>query len=454
MIDVVITCRNYGRFLSRAIDSCLAQTVPCNVIVVNDGSTDNTVDVVERYWSNLPTSIRYFNSGANEAGAMQGRGLAVAANLGIKKGNSPLVCRLDADDWLHPDFCLMMESYFQRFQKTGAVFSDFFLHREDGTDEIIKQSKDGPHGSCVVFDRYVFEATGGYDESLPFQEDYDFWKRLVTNNVLHINIPLWYYRVHGDQMSSAWNARQKVRHDIKEKHQPAEKVLAVIPARGNSKGIPGKNMRLLGGVPLVARAIRMAKRCERDMQIVVSTEDDDIATLAVREGVAVVRRPPELSEDDVSTIAPVKHAMEYMDAQGWKADVVVSIQATDPFTPPSALAEGIDAVMGGASAAVSVAQIMGTHPYRAFHLTESRKLVPYFENKAEKYLQRQDRPLAYGFTGGFYVRRRELLEQWKGLGYALGNNHIGIVVPPEAAVDIDTMLDLWLAETILAHRGE
>ena len=442
MIDIVITCHNYGRFLANAIESCLNQSSPCNIIVVNDGSTDETATVCAKYHREITVVLT------------QNKGLANAANAGIARGVSPLVCRLDADDWLHPDFCLMMESYFRQFQNTGAVYCDCF-EDSNGEQRIVEQ-KETPLGSCVVFDRHVFEVAGGYDESLSYQEDFDLWQRLMTDHRRHINLPLWYYRKHEAQMSNAWNDRQRVRHDIKEQHGSAVKVLAVIPARGNSKGIPRKNMRLLGGVPLVARAIRMAKKCERDMLIAVSTEDAEIAHLARREGVEVIDRPPELSEDDVSTIAPVKHAMEYMDAKGWKADIVVSIQVTDPFTPPEKLAEAIDAVvLSRGISAVAITEIRGTHPYRAFRLRPfANRIEPYFRDESEKYLQRQDRPKAYGFTGGFYVRRRTLLEGWSGKGYAIGDSVCGVIVPPEAAVDIDTQLDLWLAETIIAHREE
>ena len=78
---------------------------------------------------------------------------------------------------------------------------------------------------------------------------------------------------------------------------------------------------------------------------------------------------------------------------------------------------------------------------------------PLFPDLAYRYLQRQDRPPAYRFTGGFYVRRRNLLENWRGEGFALGN-WIGILVPTHAGIDIDTPMDLWVAEAIRNHWEE
>lgn len=436
MIDIIITCHNHGRYLADAINSCMAQSAPCNIIVVNDGSTDETAKVMAAYHEHITAELT------------EHKGQAAAANAGIARGVARYVCRLDADDWLHEDFCLVMESYLDRHYQYAAVYSDY-QREEDGDLEYVKQD-DTPHGSCMVIRRDVVENLGGYEEHLDYQEDYDLWRRLEkSNQVAHIALPLWYYRQHDGQKSNAWNQRQTVRHDIKEQHGDAERVLAVIPARGNSKGISGKNLRLVAGVPLVTHAIRIAKACKHDMLIAVSTEDAEIAEVARGEGVEVIDRPIELSDDDMSTIGPVRHAMLHMDQQGWRADIVVSIQPTDPFTPPSALSAALERMDDPwIDSVVAIAEIRGTHPYRAYMLKDRDRLDPLFPTLVEKYQQRQDRPPTYGTTGGFYVRRRRLLEKWAGEGWALGADCRGVIVPEYAAVDIDSQLDLLLADTI------
>jgi CMP-N-acetylneuraminic acid synthetase len=94
------------------------------------------------------------------------------------------------------------------------------------------------------------------------------------------------------------------------------------------------------------------------------------------------------------------------------------------------------------------------HPFRAYSLAENDMLQPLTEYTSEHFLQKQDRPPAYGFTGGFYIRRRKLLENWDGKGFALGANCVGEVVPEHAAVDINTPVDFLLCESILAHKDE
>jgi len=234
-------------------------------------------------------------------------------------------------------------------------------------------------------------------------------------------------------------------------------VLTVIPARAGSKGVKNKNLRPLGGIPLIAHAIRIAQGCGVPMRVVVSTDSEEIAEVARAEGAEVpFMRPPELAQDHVAIIPVIQHAMHWFDDQGWRADIVVSLQATAPFTPSSALERGIRRLMGdpGVDSAVAVTLIPSFHPFRAYSLHQDDVLAPLTEYTSEKYLQRQDRPPAYGFTGGFYIRKRKLLEVWDGKGFALGAKSVGEVVPEHAAVDINSPVDLLLAESILKHRDE
>jgi len=235
------------------------------------------------------------------------------------------------------------------------------------------------------------------------------------------------------------------------------RILTVIPARSGSKGVPGKNLRLLGGIPLIAHAIRTALASGFDMRVIVSTDSEQIANVARREGAEVpFLRPVELSGDGVSLIPVVRHVMEFCDTQGWRAELVASLQATAPFTPVKALDRGLRRLQDDplVDSAVSVTLIQNFHPYRTYALEAGDILAPLTEYTSEQYLQKQDRPPAYGFTGGFYIRRRHLLEEWEGHGFALGRSSVGEVVPEHCAVDINSPVDFLLCEAILAHRAE
>ncbi|MDO0926088.1 N-acylneuraminate cytidylyltransferase [Streptomyces sp. TG1A-8] len=142
---------------------------------------------------------------------------------------------------------------------------------------------------------------------------------------------------------------------------PAHRVLAVIPARGGSKGVPAKNLAPVGGVPLVARAVRECRAARLVSDVVVSTDDQAIAAAARQAGAEVVLRPAAIAGDTATSEAAVLHAMDAHEAlHGAPADVVLLVQCTSPFV----VREDVDAVAaalveGGADTAVTVAPFHG-----------------------------------------------------------------------------------------------
>ncbi|KPC59361.1 acylneuraminate cytidylyltransferase [Streptomyces chattanoogensis] len=138
-------------------------------------------------------------------------------------------------------------------------------------------------------------------------------------------------------------------------------VVAVIPARGGSKGVPAKNLAAVGGVPLVARAIREARAARLVTDVVVSTDDAGIAAAARAAGAVVVRRPGDIAGDTATSEAAVLHAMDaYEEEQGTTVDAVLLVQCTSPFL----VREDIDGVAaavveGGADSALTVAPFHG-----------------------------------------------------------------------------------------------
>ncbi|MFF4951527.1 cytidylyltransferase domain-containing protein [Streptomyces chattanoogensis] len=138
-------------------------------------------------------------------------------------------------------------------------------------------------------------------------------------------------------------------------------VVAVIPARGGSKGVPAKNLAAVGGVPLVARAVREARAARLVTDVVVSTDDAGIAAAARAAGAVVVRRPGDIAGDTATSEAAVLHAMDaYEEEQGTTVDAVLLVQCTSPFI----VREDIDGVAaavveGGADSALTVAPFHG-----------------------------------------------------------------------------------------------
>src|SRR3954471_8585828 len=133
---------------------------------------------------------------------------------------------------------------------------------------------------------------------------------------------------------------------------PTGETVAVIPARGGSKGVPRKNLRRVGGVPLIARAIAAARAADRIDRVVVSTDDEQIGAVAREWGAEVVSRPAELSGDTASSESAVEHALDELARFGIAVGIVVLVQATSPFIDPADLDAAVERVRAGESDAV------------------------------------------------------------------------------------------------------
>ncbi|WP_188066256.1 cytidylyltransferase domain-containing protein [Brevibacillus brevis] len=223
------------------------------------------------------------------------------------------------------------------------------------------------------------------------------------------------------------------------------KVLAIIPARGGSKGVPRKNIRELSGKPLIAWTIEEAKKSLYIDRVIVSTDDEEIAEVAREWGCEVpFLRPSEFAQDHTPGIDPVLHAMEMLPGY----DYAILLQPTSPLR----ITEDIDAclehcVKQGANACVSVT-LTDKSPYWMYHLSETNGLLPVLQSE-QPVLRRQDAPDVYVLNGAVYVARSTWLQQTRTY---LQAETIGFVMPKERSFDIDTQFDFTFAETIMNEK--
>lgn len=226
-------------------------------------------------------------------------------------------------------------------------------------------------------------------------------------------------------------------------------VIAIIPARGGSKGLSQKNILPLGGKPLVAHTIEAARAAHSIQRVVVSTESPEIAQIARRYGAEVpFLRPPELARDDTPTLPVMQHVVAQIEAaQQLRLEVIVLLQPTSPFRR----AEDIDCAVAmleqtSADSVVSLCAVEH-HPAWMKRIDDGR-VQPFLEN-APEYTRRQDLPPVYRLNGAIYVtRRRVLLEENR----ILGPDTRALIMDRESSLDIDTPLDLKLAELIIQER--
>lgn len=226
-------------------------------------------------------------------------------------------------------------------------------------------------------------------------------------------------------------------------------VVAVIPARGGSKGVPGKNLAQVGGVPLVARAIRACLAATRLSAVVVSTDDQAIASVARQAGAVVVNRPLDLSGDTASSEDAVIHALEVLyGSAASQVDVVVLVQCTSPFTTSQEIDQVVQAVLDGADTAFTGARFHG------FLWRPEADGAVAVNHHHKRRARRQERPVELLETGAAYAMRGA--EFWTKRRRFFGEIR-AVPTDPERVLEIDEPEDLEraraLAPLLDTHAG-
>lgn len=223
------------------------------------------------------------------------------------------------------------------------------------------------------------------------------------------------------------------------------KYITIIPARGGSKRLPGKNTHLLNGIPLICHSINYSLNNSQIVGTYVSTDAEDIKMISREAGAHIINRPVELADDYTTSAAVMKHAVEFLTAQGVEFDYVVLLQATNPLRPKSLLDEAINIIEKGKNDSLFTVN----RSEKKLGKIIDGKFVPW----NYKFGQRsQDLDPLYYENGLLYITSKELLLQEVIEGqtaYPLVVNH------PFGEVDIDTVDDFHYAEFMLnQYRDE
>ncbi len=234
----------------------------------------------------------------------------------------------------------------------------------------------------------------------------------------------------------------------------SERVLAVIPARGGSKGVPRKNIRDLCGKPVIAWTIETALAAGDDLhRVIVSTDDPEIAVAAHAFGVeAPFMRPAELATDEAPGLPVIQHAVKFVEEEeGKSVDWVMILQPTAPFRTANDISESLRlAREGGCDSVISVTRVLAEHPILMKKI-ENNRLLPYCIEEKEGTRRQDYDPPAYIRNGAIYLTRRDVLME---------NNSIWgevirpYVMPEERSYDIDSERDFRLVELVMRERLE
>jgi N-acylneuraminate cytidylyltransferase len=235
------------------------------------------------------------------------------------------------------------------------------------------------------------------------------------------------------------------------------RALGIITARGGSKGVPGKNLKLLGGKPLIHYSIEAANDTPLE-RLILSTEDPKIAEVARSLGCDVpFMRPAELARDETPHLPVIQHAVQWLiDHQGYRAEAVVILQPTSPLRSSADIAAALRMLeLSGADSVVSVNEVPAhAHPMRMLHVDDGGFATLFVNGQPvrRRINRRQDLPQAWLMNGAVYACRPDVLFGASPSLY--GDRVVAYPMPIERSISIDNPEDWQAAEHALAHQPQ
>ena len=221
-------------------------------------------------------------------------------------------------------------------------------------------------------------------------------------------------------------------------------VLGIVPARGGSKGLPGKNVRPLAGQPLLAYAARVAKESGVLDRIILSTDSDEIADVGRQAGLEVpFMRPASLAADETPMAPVLTHAVETLARAGWLAEVIVLLQPTSPLRRPEHIRDAVRLLRESGASAVATVVELPRHLSPDYVMTIDGGILKPFLPEGRQLTRRQDARPAYVRDGTVYACWRTTLERF---GNVYGENCLPLVLDAADSLSIDTASDWAEAE--------
>jgi N-acylneuraminate cytidylyltransferase len=228
-----------------------------------------------------------------------------------------------------------------------------------------------------------------------------------------------------------------------------QEILVIIPARGGSKGIPGKNIKPFCGVPLISHSIRQARQAlGDDCRLCVSTDSEEIRRVAEQEGVTVpFIRPAALAEDTTPTRDVLLHALDYYEQEGFRPRCILLLQPTSPLRTADQIRQALALYRDDIDMVVSVKE-SAANPYYDIFEADGTGLL-HISKGDGKYTRRQDAPKVWQYNGAIYVINPLSVKK---MTMGEFTRRIPFLMDRESSVDLDSPLDWEIGEKIVMRR--
>ena len=445
LVTVYITNYNYDQYLEQAIQSVLDQIFQdFELLIIDDGSTDNSMEIIKRFekLQNVFVILQ------------KNKGLTVSNNIALKMARGKYFMRLDADDYLDPHCMEIMISKMEKQLDLALVFPDYYevghsgkilnhIRRHDFSKDVTLFDQPA-HGACSMIRTKTLREVGGYDESFDRQDGYDLWLKMIDGyEISNINLPLFYYRRHGDNLSADSKELLKTRADIKKKRIKEKKfkpisVLAVIPTRGSkmdSRSIP---LRKLGGKNLIDWTIDTALETRLLDNIIVTTPDKDVidhVSTKYSDRVLTIVRPEELARININFELTILHALEKYESDYSSVDAIMVLSIDYPFKASLYLEKAIHTLQLYDVDAVRSVIVDDSN----FYEHDGSGLRPHNKNK----LLRLERNLLFRGAGGIQLFRYSAIT-----GKKFPTSNVGhITLDQKAAFELNSEFNWVVAQS-------
>lgn len=452
-ITVYIPTHNYGRYLDRSIRSVIQQTMDdWELIVIDDGSTDNSREILEKYKDD--NKIRIIEQ--------ENKGLNVTNNIALRLSNGQYIIRLDADDYFDENILLVLSNVLDKRRDVDLVYPDYYHISENGDIlETVRRQKIGEevelldlpaHGACTMIRKSCLIGLDGYDEEFRCQDGYGLWlKFLLKHKPYNVNIPLFYYRQHQESLTKNQQKILDARRKIKSKFVDGQnggkrtKTLGVIPVVKRSAYYQGEPFVEIAGKPLIWYSLNEAVKARNLDRIVVTTDDSDVVNYAKQfDNVTTLMRPKELTRTTArieNTIDDVLSKME--EGHDYVPEAVCILYITTPLRMAHHIDLAVDTMtIFQVDSIISIEEELS---YCYFHDKYGLRSV----SKTERGV-RSERNAIYKENGAIYLSKADLFRRGELLGKSVGH----ITMLPEESLKITSEYELWLAHKIIQEWRE
>ena len=448
-VTVYITNHNYEQYIDKAIQSVLEQHYSdYELLIIDDGSTDNSRTIIERYRNSSRVSIIY----------QENKGLNVTSNIALRAAKGEYLIRLDADDYLDPNALLVMTNYLEKHPDIALVFPDYYLVDESGRMLSLERRHnfqndvtlyDQPaHGAGTLVRKDCLLELGGYWEGFQCQDGYDLWLKIIKQyKVANINLPMFYYRQHSKSLTKDEQFLLETRHRIVERSTDAIeekkgwKTIVIIPVRGDYRS-ESIVLKPFADTTLLDIALSEIQKTTQISHTIITTPDENIIKYVQQSYPDVItdNRPEHLAELNTHLEETVDYLLGKYTKLFNTVQLLMILHPEAPFRKTFYLDKAVNTLKLFETDSVIAVRPESDLFYK--HLGHG------LEALQPKECLRLERESLYRQVGGMSLFHKELFKQQKRI---IGGRVGHIILDELAGMVINSELDWQIAEMMYAR---